>query len=134
MNTKSEFKLILPYMNELFLKVFSSLIMCIIWLRVNKAMLSIGILIWIYLNGIYALYTSWVITEETRKKIQKDEAVTSEGKTMPQEQTLFIQKDDLVQKGKSLDICFLWSITPSKLPLHTLIDKLKKSKKWFDKM
>ena len=37
--------------------------------------------------------------KEIERQVQKDETTTSEGKNVPQEQTLPIQKDDSVQKG-----------------------------------
>ena len=37
--------------------------------------------------------------KETERKVQKDETATSDRKIEPQEQTLFIQKDDSIQKG-----------------------------------
>ena len=103
MNIKSEFKLIFLYMNDLFLEMFSFtkkiLLVCINYLRNNKALLSIVILIEYIWYGIYALCTSWAIMWEIERKVQKDETATSERKNVPQEQTLFMQKDDFIQKG-----------------------------------
>ena len=49
--------------------------------------------------GKSALYVSCDITTEIGWKVQEDDATTSEQKMVPQEQILFIQKDDFVQKG-----------------------------------
>ena len=89
-------------MNDLFQEVFSFmkkiLIVCLNWLRTNKALLSIVILFEYTWYGIYALYTSWAIVKEIERQVQNDETTTLEGKNVPQEQTLPIQKDDSVQK------------------------------------
>ena len=89
--------------------------------------------IWNTWYGIYALYTSWVFTKETKRKVQKDETATSEGKIVPLEQILFIQKDDSIHKG-NLHIHASHEVLHFQSFLCTLHRQIQKVKKWFYKM
>ena len=131
MNTKSEFKIIFLHLNDLYPEMFSFVkkivIICIICLRINKAMLSIIILNQIYLmwNICFMYFLSY---HERNRKVQKDDTTTSEGKIEPQEQTLFIQKYDFVQRDISRDMllmkCYIFKASSA-----CFIDKFKKSKR-----
>ena len=111
------FKLILLNINDLFLKVFHFLSICIFCLRINKA--SISILFWIYLIWKICFVYFLRYHERNRKKGPegwncniKRENDASRANTVHLERWLCPQ-------GKSPEICFSWSLTSSKLPLHT---------------
>ena len=130
MNTKSEFKLILLYMNELSLEVFSFPFMCIICLSINKVMSSIGILIWIYLiwNVCFVYFLSY--HEKNRKKSSEGWNCNIRRENCALRTNTVHPERWFCPEGKSLETCFSWFKASS---AH-FIDKFKKLKRWFDNM
>ena len=105
-------------MNDLFPKIFRFLSMCFICLRINKAMLSIGILFWIYLIWKMCFVYFLRYHERNRKKCSEGWNFNIRRKNDASRANTVHPEKWLCPEGKSLEICFSQSGTPSKLPLH----------------
>ena len=132
MYTKSDFKLIFLYLNDLYLEMFSFvkkiIIICIICLRINKVVLSIVLLFEILDMG-YMLCT---LLEFSRKKykerFRRMKLQHQKGKFCLKNKYYSSRKMTLSRREISKDILLIKSYT-FKGSSEPFIDKFKKSKK-----
>ena len=137
MNTKSEFKLILLYMNDLFLEMISFmkkiLIVCINCLRINKTLLSI-VLLFEILDMECMLYIflelSWKKQKERfrRMKLQHQKEKTCLKTKHYSSRKMTLSKRD-ISRDMLLMKCYTFKASSTRF-----IDKFKRSKRWFDKI